>query len=102
MKFLTKNANGKLGKTRDKSMKSLYESNLRRYEMHEPMTERKTKHVSSKRSLHTSHWEFYDRMQKMEEKRTQKMLKLMIDKEKREISQIKSINGDKKRLDSAI
>jgi hypothetical protein len=41
-------------------------------------------------------------MQKMEEKRTQKMLKLMIDKEKREISQIKSINGDKKRLDSAI
>jgi hypothetical protein len=78
-----------------KDINIFYESSLRNYDI---LTERKhKKKFKGKRGLNASNSEFYERMQKLEERRNQKMLKLIIDREKREISQLKSSQSSKKR-----
>lgn len=80
-------------------MKSLYESNLRRDgSKGVPLTERKikSKRGASKQSLHKSQQDFFEHMKKYEEQKNQKMLKLIIDKEKREISQLNTVHAKKR------
>lgn len=84
---------------RDPSVKSLYDSNLRRDESKAiPLTERiyKSKRGASKKSLHKSQQDFFEHMKKYEEQKNQKMLKLIIDKEKREISQLNTLHTKKR------
>ena len=46
--------------------------------------------------MHRSHQDFYVHMKKCEDQRNQRMLQLLIDKEKKEISELKSNNIHKR------
>lgn len=83
---------------RDLSVKSLYEHNLRNDIRYELKTERSNQRNSKKKlTLHKSHQNFLEHMKGYEDRRNHRMMKLMIDKEKKEISELKNMGHAKKR-----
>jgi len=83
----------------DWSTHSLHESNLRENKIEENLTNRSghNKRAKMNKSLNKSHKNFYEKMNGLENQRTHKMLQLMIDKENREISELKYHNANRKK-----
>ncbi|CAI2367965.1 unnamed protein product [Moneuplotes crassus] len=83
---------------RDNSATCFYEKNLRSDIRYELKTDRSNKNSKAKKlTLHRSHQNFLDHMNKLEGQKNQRMLQLMIDKERKEISQMRKEIGHKKK-----
>ena len=82
---------------RDRSLKCLYHTNLEREINSKEEQKESSKSRSSMKKHSKSSNKFYNKMQKFEERKSKRMLQLHIDREKKEISEIKQGKFCKKR-----